>query len=260
MSELQVATAQDVITDAMLLMLAQTPGEPIPAAEMTFGLRELNRMLGKFSVIRNFCFNAAMATYTFATVKNAYTIGPSGADFTGPRPNRVIKGNIIITGQPQPVYIPLDIIDGEQWMSLTIRAIPTAIPRKLYYDSGYTSVGVTSGVPNLGYGTLYFYGQPQAGYQVELLVPTALQNFTALAGSGGYFIAPPPYEEFVVTSLAEALSISYGRPISQDLKDRARKARAAVVSLNSQAPVSNTDFPGSNRGGGYFNWLDRTIV
>lgn len=260
MSELQVATANDVITDAMLLMLAQSPGEPIPASEMTFGLRELNRMLGKFSIIKTFCFNAALATYTFATVKNAYTIGPSGADFTGPRPTRVIQGNIVITGQPQPVYIPLDIIDGEQWMSLSVRAIPTAIPRKLYYDTGYTSVGLTGGVPNLGFGTLYFYGQPQAGYQVELLVPVQLSNFTALAGAGGYFIAPPGYEEFVVTSLAEVLCVSYGREVPAALEKRARKARAAVVGLNSQAPVSNTDFPGSNQGGGYFNWLSRDIV
>jgi hypothetical protein len=264
MSDFAVATVQDLVTDAMLLCLAQTPGEPIPAAEMFFGVRELNRLMGKYSIIRNFCFTSNLATYTFATVKNTYTIGPDNTsfhpDFQGPRPTRVIQANIIITGQPQPVYIPCEVIDAEQWMSLSIRQIPTAIPRKVYYDNGYTSVGAPGGQPNLGYGTLYFYGQPQAGYQVELLVPQVLPSYAALAGTGGYFTFPPAYEEFVVTTLAEMLSISYGRPIPPDLALRARKARAAIVSLNSKAPVANTDVPGSDKGGGYFNWLSREVI
>lgn len=258
MSELQVATAQDVITDAMVLMLAQTPGEPIAASEMMFGLRELNRMTGKHSIIRTFCYNISqLPVFTFASSKNNYTIGPIGADFTAGRPTRVLRANLIDNTVNPVVYLPIRICQTfEEWAALQVRQIATTIPTILYYDNSYTSVGLTAGVPNPGFGTLWFWGQPKPGYQVELWVPTLLTNFTAISGPGSYFTFPPGYEEFVVTSLAEVLCISYGRPITPDLARRARRARAAIVSVNSKSPLLETDVPNSStRSGEYFNWL-----
>lgn len=255
MSSFQAATASDIITDAMIEALGISVGEPIAADEMAFGLRTLNRMMGMYSIIRSFCYDLSAPVYAFNAVKNNWTIGPIGADFTGPRPTRVLSARLIVTGTSPLIYLPIDVIEEDEWNMLTVRAIPTAIPSRLFYDSGYTSVGLTAGVPNPGYGTLWFYGQPRSGYQVELTIPLQLTNFTALSGAGAYFIFPPGAEEWIVTTLAERLSTSYRRPISQDLKDRARKARAAWVALNSKSPVSASDYPGGGRGGDGWNWL-----
>lgn len=265
MSDFQIATVQDLVTDALSLCLAQTEGESIPAAQMLFGVRELNRLMGKWSIIRSFCVVDSSQTFTFGTSKNAYTIGPtSGAfatDFNGPRPSRITKANIIMNTSAPSVYSPVEMLDWEQWSSIRVRNITTGVPTQAYYDAGYTSVGATAGQPNLGYGTIYFWGKPlPASYQCELWSPQLLPQYAALAQTGGYFNFPPGYEEAIVTTLAEMLSISYGRTIPQDLKDRARRGRAALQSLNSQSSVVDTDVPNSDGGGGYFNWLSRTIV
>lgn len=265
MSQFQVATIQDVITDALRLCLAQMDGEDISAENMQFAARELNRLMGKWSIIRTFCVVDTAQVFTFGTSKNAYTIGPTSVafptDFNGPRPSRISKVNIILNTSAPSVYSPVQMLDWGQWSEIRVRAIPSGVPTAAYYDGGYTSVGATAGQPNLGYGTIYFWGQPlPASYQCELWVPQLLPQYASLAGSGGYFNFPPGYEEAIVPTLAEMLSISYGRAIPQDLKDRARRGRAALQSLNSRPSVVNTDVPGSDRGGGYFNWLSRSIV
>lgn len=256
MSELQVSTAQDVIADAAVLALQQHPADGFQPEEYMFGLRELNRLIDKHSIIRTFCFNTGASTYRIPSSKNNYSIGPAGSftpDFPGPRPTRVLRANFIDNTVTPNVYIPIRILETyEEYADIRVRAIQTIISTKLWYDNGYTTSGATAGVPNPGYGMLWFWGQPTAGYGLELWTPTLLTRFALL---GSVFAFPPAYEEFIVTSLAEMLCISYGRPISPDLKTRARKARAAVVGINSKSGYANTDMPSSRGGDDYFNWI-----
>ena len=265
MSDLQSSSIRDIITDARSEILAEAGGfDPIPPNEFLLGLRIFNRLMGMWTTIRNYAWHERTDTYTFASSKQTYTIGPSNPsftpDFVGPRPTRILRANIVDNVVSPVVFIPLRIVDYDQWASFRVLQILVTIPTVLWPDFGYTSVGTGSnsstfpGVPNPGYANLNFWGEPTSGYGVILYTPEQLTN--GLCTLDTNFTFPPGYEMAIIKTLAEYLAPSYGRSISPELQRQAREARAAIRNLNTKAHALNTDYPGGVSNRGYFNWLN----
>jgi hypothetical protein len=66
--------------------------------------------------------------YTLNGTQITYTIGPSGADFTAPRPTGIQDANIILNNTSPVVRQPVSIINVDQWASIRVQQLQPAIP------------------------------------------------------------------------------------------------------------------------------------
>jgi hypothetical protein len=133
------------------------------------------------------------STFTLPGNKNIFTIGPTGADFTAPRPTQIEDANIILTNVNPVVRVPLNIVNVDTWSSIAYQSVPNSIPTVLYYEKSFD--------PALGYSRLFLWGQSYPGYQLELYTwdQNILRQFSDLTTSYSY---PPGYARLIQKGLA----------------------------------------------------------
>ena len=163
----------------------------------------------------------------------------------GTRPTKIVNANIILNNVPQPVRVPMRIVDADWWSNQRVPTIQTTLPTHLYYQASF---------PN---GQLFFWPVPSITYPVEL------ETWTNLAQLDQFdtFQLPQGYEDAFTYTLAESLCPAFGRPVDPTLAAFAMQARAMIQGNNSAAPhISTSDLgmpggAGDQRGRADFNWL-----
>lgn len=210
-----MATAQEIIEDALADIGAIDPIEALTAAESSHALRKLNEMLESWS-------NDSLAVYqilqeNFATVAGtaSYTIG-SGATWNTTRPLRIESAFIRESGNDYP----LDVVPREIYDAITGKTTQYR-PEMLFYDPGVAN------------GTVHLYGVPDKVYSVFLNSYKQLQSFAALTTT---VILPPGYLRAIKTSLALELAPGYAKTPSALLVSLARDSKAAIKRMNSRTP------------------------
>jgi hypothetical protein len=73
---------------------------------------------------------------------------------------------------------------------------------------------------------------PQAAAAIELSYWLALTTFATLSTAITFPV--PGYELALVEELAIVLAPSYGRPVSQELRDNAARSKGRIVEINGQ--------------------------
>lgn len=234
------ATAQDVVTNAMVEIGVTAIGST-PAPEISeFVLGKLNRLLDRMNADQPFAYRDVFSTGTLTPSLAPHTIGPTGTFVTTPRPVAIVGANLVIGSGTTAVRTPINIVDKEWWQHQRVRAITSSIPLDLYYDPAW---------PN---GNMNFWPVPTTAYTVEWISRIA---FGALA-LGDPFSVPPGYEDAITLTVAEdCMGAPFAVPaeLREDVHRRAREARAIVASLNYFVPRLNTcdaGMPGG-QGGGY---------
>jgi len=172
-----------------------------------------------------------------------YTIGPSGADFTAPRPTGIQDANIILNTTSPVVRQPVSIINVDQWASIRVQNLQPAIPLVLYYDANFN--------PTLGYGSINLWPGPQSSYILEIYT---WQQLTAFADQTTPIKFPPAYAQALRKCLAVAIApmmLLYGKEnnivgsaIDKALplvQQQARLAMATLRSYNAKTPVLSLD-------------------
>lgn len=234
-----MATANDIVADALADIGAVDPLEALTAAEASHGLRVLNELLESWS-------NEALAVYqilqeNFATVAGtaSYTIG-SGATWNTPRPLRVESAFIRESGSDYPI----DVRNREEYDTITTKTTRYR-PEYLYYDLGVAN------------GTVYLYGVPDAVYTVFLNSLKQLQSFADLTTT---VVLPPGYIWAIKTNLALELAPHYQKTPSTLLAGIAREAKASVKRLNGRTPKLSVAHTAAFQGNGGFNIQRRLIT
>lgn len=227
-----MATASDIIYDALADIGAIDPLEPLTANESSHGLRKLNELLESWS-------NEALAVYqilqeNFATVAGtaSYTIG-SGATWNTTRPLRIESAFIRDSSSNDT---PIDVYNRDEYDVIPLKTTQFR-PEALYY---------TPSVPN---GTVTLYGIPDAVYTLYINSLKQLQSFAALTTE---VVLPPGYILAIKSNLSLHLAPGYNKTPSKELKDIARDSKAAIKRLNSRTPklsVAHTAFHGEGRSG-----------
>ena len=183
----------------------------------------LNGMLDAWTMDRLFVYNIRFDAYALTADQQSRTIGPTG-NIVAIRPHKIENANIVITSQTPNVRRPLYLLDDDDWMSFSIRPLPTStIPTSLYYSRDF---------PN---GTLYFWPTPQSGLSVELETWVALSQFASLDTS---FSFPPGYFEAVYQNLAVRLCTpQWGlNEVPNSIAELAQQSRMRIESLNMDPP------------------------
>jgi hypothetical protein len=105
--------------------------------------------------------------------------------------------------------------------------IPNAIPQVLYNDRASPV------------STLYLWGQPIAGYQLELFMWTPVPTYQS---AGDMVVAPGQYEDALVLNLACRMAPHFQRAVDPDLRQQARESLMRLMSINAPQPIAEVGF------------------
>ena len=224
-------TVQDIITNALIEIGADAPGESLAPERATFCLSKFNRLLDNWNTENLFLFATTLFQGTLTANHNPHTLGitGSGADFATlatSRPPVILEANLVLTDVTPNIFRPLKIVDDAWWMNNPVPSLATQIPYYLWPNYAW---------PNT---SLYLWPVPTTAYDIRLNIQTLLANPLTLSTT---FTLPPGYEDAVTLSLAESLLTTFERPPSPMLVQKAADARGRIKSLNSEAPTMICD-------------------
>lgn len=246
-------TVQQYTIDALRLagQLEKPGGQPSP--ESIAEVAEfLNQMLDSWNTMRNSIYALTDLTFNLTSGQYIYTIGP-GANFNGPRPQKIQRIDLIYETMPQLLRLPIELIDADQWAAIRVPNLPTAVPFKCYYDNGYSQ----SPGGETGWGTLYFWPGPMAGFEIEMWIWDALPS---TLGIGDTLYTPPGYARAITYGLAAEILQLYPKRLNAEKEAGilriAKDAKQWVDALNAPSPITPMDqgLMGT-RNKSNFNWL-----
>lgn len=220
-------TTADICTHAMQEIGELGANESLDAADAQVVLNKLHRLLNNWNAERAAVYAAAFATYTLVPSLQPHTIGPDSATWAATlRPVSIDSASLILSGSSPSNYTPIAIHNAQWWGAQTVPGLTSTYPTDLYYQTDW---------PN---GSIYFWPIPQAAYQVELQLRVLLNDTLTLEDE---FTLPQGYEDAITLTLAESLcGRLFGQPLTPDLQQAARVARARVFNNNDQPPVLAT--------------------
>lgn len=249
-------TVQQYTIDALRLagQLEKPGGMPSPEA-ISEVAEFLNQMLDSWNTMRNSIYALSDLTFNMTSGQYIYTIGP-GANFNGPRPQKIQRMALIYETSPQILRLPIELIDVDEWSAIRVPNLPNAVPLKCYYDNGYSQ----SPGGSTGWGTLYFWPGPMSGYQVEMWIWTALNS---ALGIGDTLYAPPGYARAITYNLASEILPLYPKRVTPEREQQiirvAKESKEWVDALNAPSPVTPIDQAVmGTRNRSNFNWLAST--
>ncbi len=217
----------------------------IPSADqVTEGTAICNRMIGSWNCTELDIFTSSIAQYSLGAGKKIYTIGGPGlgADFNVAAPMRIEQAHILLPGSPT-YRAELRILTDAEWGDIRLQDIPGAIPSRLYPDYNFPLM------------SLYFYGQPPAGYSVEFYT---WQRVGLFAATTDVVTLPDGYERAIVYNLALELAAQFTTQamLAPDAHRIAAAALATIESRNAPVPRLKNDAAGLGRigRGGNWNW------
>jgi hypothetical protein len=232
-----VSVATEILYPALRLAGVVTAAGRGPSlSQKTDAFAALNRMLDSWTQQRLLIYAQQTERYTLEPSQTSYTIGPGG-DFDTARPVKITAASILTGG----THSPLEILTAADWASKSLREVPTTIPTELYCDYANPIA------------TLYLYGYPTAGGELELWTWQILDQFTSQASDVSL---PPGYLEAVVYQLAVRLSGQFQTIMRPDVFQIAREAKAVIKAFNaSPSPaVASADSGTRCNCGGTFNY------
>lgn len=220
-----MTTATTIITDALGLLGVVDPVEALEADDASVGLRTLNRLVGELNVDVGFAYATAYTSFALPGSTATRTIGPSGADITLTRPNRVEIGGYATVDS---VDYPIGAITRQQYSEITQKTLMAIAPTSVYYEASS---------PN---GTLYFWPLVSGSTTIKLPFVSKLTAFADLTTD---YTLPDGYESLFVNCLAIALSGTYRAPVPPDVDSAATRLRRLIKRQNSQALQLDVDLP-----------------
>jgi hypothetical protein len=148
---------------------------------------------------------------------------------------------------PNPVDIPLSIIEAkEDWAGITIKDLGS-IPSAVFYDSAFPAARLT------------FWPVPMASaYELHIIAKASLPVYTSVNDTLGL---PPEYMDAVVNNLAVRIAVaSPGAQVSPLLLAEARASLNTIKLANTQIPLLSMPAALSGRrGGDVSNWSGRGL-
>lgn len=222
-----MATALDLIQDALEKLGEYAPGEPITAADAARGLTVMNDMLDSWSNESLTCFAILEQSVVFTPGVFQYTIGPGGM-VNGTRPISLISspGSCYILDENGNQY-GVDVITQSMWNSRGSRNTNSNFPDVVFYDPQFP-LGILNfdPIPNIGY-TAYFDSYLQISEFAVLTTPLRL---------------PPGYKLAVTSNLAVSLKPYFkSAQIDPLIMKEAMDSKAAIKRANIRQNIVRYD-------------------
>lgn len=187
-----MATAQDVITDALQMLGVYDPTMPLSDSDAQLGLSVLNDMMDSWSNESLSCFAILEQSAPLVPGQQSYTIGPGG-NFNMTRPLKIMDG-------PVSAYVqdgngnnyPMEVVTRDKWNLYGNRSnvVTSDFPDVLFYD------------PQFPLGIINVMPFPTIAYTMFWDSYLQLSEFANLSTA---ISLPPGYKLAMGTNLAVAL-------------------------------------------------------
>ena len=235
-----MATAQTIITDALMEIGALAPGETASSDDLALGLLRLQNQINAWGADRLTIAVGNRVTYTLTAGRSSATIGLSGvADIAAARPTWFTAVNRITTGN---VETALAEYSEEQYAAITIKPLTSTLPTGYHYEAT---------APD---GTLTFWPVPTASVGLVLYYPAATDTPAALSS---LLSGPPGYQEGFMYHLALRLCTPFGRQPPPLLPQLATDAYARLKRPNTEPGLLALDAALTPTAGGYNVFTDQ---
>ena len=215
-------TALQLITGAMRLLGAVSPGESLTTDEYTDALAVLNDMLDAANADNLTVYANENQTFNLIGGQQDYTIGPATADFIATRPVAIefafVTYNLL--------DYQLRLLTQQQWNAITLKSFSVPIPNSLYYVGEYPL------------GKIHVWPIPSSAIPITLSVNFQFSELATVAASIAY---PPGYKKWLRHQLACELGPEFKIPVPADVKETAALTLASIKDINRQQPVANFD-------------------
>ena len=225
-----MATARNLISRAFRTLGLIKPGDAMPEADYAEALAEMNSIMESLSNSADFAFCSSQA-HLILSGQQTVTIGPTG-DIVAARPIKVETAVVDRNG----ITYPVKVIDNERYDPITYKALAGANPQAIYYEATY---------PN---GTVYCYPL-STGCTLKMRVLNSVKQF---ASTSVQIDMPEGYEDAIMLALAIRMAPGYGKQVSQDTKQAARRAMNAIKVTNQVVPTMDLPDAVMGRSGSSF--------
>lgn len=213
-----MATAQDIITGALIDIGEVGAGEVCSDDDLNYGLIRLQGILDTWSTERLSLYCVFQALFTLIANQQDYTFGPSAADFTSiGRPVLIQTMSIVLSGTT--IELPMNMLTSKQWAMIPEKGLTGMLPTDVYLDQQFPNTGIhLAPIPSGTPGLKIFYW-------------AALQQFASLADT---LSMPPGYLDALKYTLMLHLSPAYEKPIDPAILALAQSKKAAIQTINAQ--------------------------
>jgi hypothetical protein len=204
------------------------PGRGPGVEQLTEVTTYLNQMLDSWNAFRGSIFTVAINRYRLSPQQTTYFIGPTG-DFVAERPIYIKSANLVLTGVFPEVFLPMRILNDDEWSDIRVREIPTTVPRLLYNDGASPD------------SQLYLWGYPTEVNDLELFT---WQGLSTTLASTDTIIYPDGATRAIAFNLAVEIAPLYWKKTDRMLNlliSQAQKARAAYSNANQENPKIVSD-------------------
>ncbi len=233
----------DIISAALRSIGAIVPGEKPKPAEMQDALITLNQMIDSWQAQRLMVYAIVRYIYAPTVLKQTYTVGPGG-DISIARPPRITSVGVINQpGSTQPIELPLDMIDEQQWRDIPVKNTVGALPLRVWDDNQFPLRNLNFWpIPNV---TVNF-----ALYLWQQLSQFADTNITL-------YQFPPAYARAIRYNLAIELAAEFpGDPeLLPIVAKLAADSMAVIKSFNRPSLTMASDPALVNPKSDLYNWL-----
>lgn len=185
-----MATAGDIILDALQMLGVYDSASPLSTADATLGLQVLNDMLDSWSNEALSTFAINHQSFPLVAGQQSYTIG-SGGNINTVRPLRILEdpGTCFIRDSNNNDY-PMRVIPEDVWNTIGAKYLTSDLPDTLFYD------------PQYPLGIINIYPIPVLPYTCFFDSYLQLASFGSTASN---LSLPPGYKAALGTNLAIAL-------------------------------------------------------
>lgn len=235
-----MATANDIINDALQAAGVIGVGQ-IPLAENSqLALRQLNRMVGQWNRKRWLVYQLVDTAFT-GTGAVSYTVGTAG-NFAIARPDRIEAAYVrqVNISAPNQVDYPMQILESrEDYSRIALKQLSGGPSYYVFYDPAYPT------------GALYPWPLVSSSYEIHILTKAVLSTLAALATTVSL---PPEYEEALQWNLALRLRPLFQLPPDETVTAMAAASLATIRGANAQ--IARLTMPSSLRSGAYNIYSD----
>lgn len=218
-----MATAADIIADALAEIGVLAAGETLSAEDGASGLRALNRMIDAWKAERVFLFGMNRATWAITAGTASYVIG-TGAVVNVARPDVIDSFRFYDTAITEITEIPLRMMTDADYEARGTPALQAKYPQAVYFNQSYPTAEAKAFIT--------LWPTPTATTLVGVVYyPGSISEFASLATS---YVFTAGYDRMVAKNLALELAPQYGAEPSAILQRQALDSMAVVARSNKR--------------------------
>ena len=215
-----------MIINSLVMTGEKSIADTLDTDEQRYYLSRMNSMIDSWTNERLLIHQLSQTSFSLTTSQGSYTIG-NGGDFNMTRPTDIVDPCFIRDSDNTDTE--LEVIDMVAYGRIVQKTADGSYPAYIAYDHGFSATST---------GTIRLWPEPAASLTLFINTLQPLATFSTMSQN---LLLPPGYQDAIESNFAVRSAPGF-ITVSQDLKDHAKSAKAAIKTTNLTAPVMRLDY------------------